>query len=54
MQYDDDWEDHFVAELVSSQADSDSLVHEDADEEEGQLDLGPPPPRITRLQNDMS
>ena len=33
MQYDDDWEDRFFAELGSSQADSDSPVQEDPDEE---------------------
>ena len=37
MQYDDDWEDRFFAELGSSQADSDSLVQEDPHEEEGQF-----------------
>jgi hypothetical protein len=50
MQYDDDWEDHFFAELGSSQAVSDSLVQEDPDDE-GQFDLEPPPPKITRFQD---
>ena len=50
MQYDDDWEDRFFAELGSSQADSDSFVQEDPDEE-GQFDLEPLPPKITRFQD---
>ena len=54
MQYDDDWEDHFFAELGSSQADSDSLVQEDPENEEGQFDLEPPPPNITRFQDVIS
>ena len=37
MQYDNDWEDRFFAELGSSQADSDSLIQEDPHEEEGQF-----------------
>ena len=49
MQYDDDWENHFFAELGSSQEDSDSLVQEDPDEEEGHFDLEPLPPKITRF-----
>jgi hypothetical protein len=53
MQYDDDWEDHFFAELGSSQAVSDSLVQEDPDDE-GQFDLEPPPPKITRFQDAIS
>ena len=53
MQYDDDWEDHFFAELGSSQADSDSLVQEDP-ENEGQFDLEPPPPNITGFQDVIS
>ena len=53
MQYDDDWEDHFFAELSSSQADSDALVQEDP-EDEGQFDLEPPPPKITRFQDAIS
>ena len=48
MQYDDDWESHFFAELGSSQEDSDSLVQEDPDEEEGHFDLEPPPPKISQ------
>ena len=51
MQYDDDWEDRFFAELGSSQADSDSPV---PDEEEGKFDLEPPPPKITRFQDAIS
>ena len=34
MQYDEDWESHFFAELGSSQADSDPLVLEDPNEQE--------------------
>ena len=45
MQYDDDWEDHFFAEFGSSQADSDSFVQEDPENEEGQFDLEPPSQR---------
>ena len=54
MHYDEDWEDHFFVELGSSQADSDSLVQEDPDEEEGEFDLQPPPPKITRFQDAIS
>ena len=50
MQYDDDWEDHFFAELGSSQTDSGSLVQEDPEDEEGQFDLEPSHPKITRFQ----
>ena len=35
----------------SSQEDSESLPQEDLDEEEGQFDLEPPPPKITRYQD---
>ena len=54
MQYDDDWDNNFFAELGSSQEDSDSLVQEDPDEEEGHFDLEPPPPKITRFQDAIS
>ena len=49
MQYYDDWEDRFFAELGSSQPDSDN----DSDEEE-YFDLEPPPPKITRFQDAIS
>ena len=52
MQYDDDWENHFFAELWFSQ--EDSLIQEDPDEEEGHFDLEPPPPKITRFQDAIS
>ena len=48
------WEDHFFANLGSSQAVSDSLVQEDPDDEEGQFDLATPPPKITRFQDAIS
>ena len=51
IQYDDDWENRFFTELSSSQEDSESLPQEDLDEEEGQFDLEPPPPKITRYQD---
>ena len=38
MQYNNNWEDHFFANLGSSQTFSDSLVQEDPDDE-GQFDL---------------
>ena len=53
MQYNNNWEDHFFANLGSSQAVSDSLVQEDPDDE-GQFDLEPPPPKITRFQDAIS
>ena len=53
MQYDDDWEDHFFDEIGFSQADLYSLVQEDP-ENEGQFDLKPPPPKITRFQDAIS
>ena len=49
MQYNNNWEDHFFANLGSSKAVSDSLVQEDPDDE-GQFDLEPPP-KITRFQD---
>ena len=52
MQYDDDWENHFFAELCFSQ--ENSLIQEDPDEEEGHFDLEPPPPKITRFQDAIS
>ena len=54
MQYNNNWEDHFFANLGFSQAVSDSLVQEDPDDEEGQFDLEPPPPKITRFQDAIS
>ena len=51
IQYDDDWENQFFTQLGSSQEDSESLPQEDLDEEEGQFDLEPPPPKITRYQD---
>ena len=51
MHYNNNWEDHFFANLGSSQSFSDSLVQEDPDDEEGQFDLEPPPPKITRFQD---
>ena len=45
-QYNNNWEDHFFANLGSSQAVSDSLVQQDPDDEERQFDLEPPPPKI--------
>ena len=54
MQYNNNWEDHFFANLGSSQAASDSLVQEDPDDEEGKFDLEPPPPKITRFQDAIS
>ena len=53
MQYNNNWEDHFFANLGSSQAVSDSLVQEDPDDE-GQFDLEPPPPKITWFQDAIS
>ena len=53
MQYNNNMEDHFFANLGSSQAVSDSLVQEDPDDE-GQFDLEPPPPKITRFQDAIS
>ena len=53
MQYNNNMEDHFFANLGSSQAVSDSLVQEDPDDE-GQVDLEPPPPKITRFQDAIS
>lgn len=50
MQYENDWESHFFAELGSSQEDSDYLVQEDPDKEEGHFNL-PSPPKITRFQD---
>ena len=50
MQYYDDWEDCFFAELGSSQPDSDN----DSDEEEEYFDLEPPPTKITRFQDAIS
>ena len=54
MQYGVDWEDRFFAELGPSQSDSDSLVQENCDEQEGQFDLEPPPLKITRFQDAIS
>ena len=54
MQYNNNWEDHFFANLGSSPSFSDSLVQEDPDDEEGQFDLEPPPPKITRFQDAIS
>ena len=54
MQYNNNWEDHFFANFGSSQAVSDSLVQEDPADEEGQFDLEPPPPKITRFQDAIS
>ena len=48
MQYDDDWEDRFFAELSSSQVDPDQ---EDPDEEEEKFDLELPPMKITWFQD---
>ena len=53
MQYNNNMEDHFFANLGSFQAVSDSLVQEDPDDE-GQFDLEPPPPKITRFQDAIS
>ena len=53
MQYNNNWEDHFFANLGSSQSFSDSLVQEDPDDE-GQFDLEPPPPKITRFEDAIS
>ena len=54
MQYNNNWEDHFFANLGSSQSFSDSLVQEDPDDKEGQFDLEPPPPKITQFQDAIS
>ena len=51
--YNNNWEDHFFANLGSSQSFSDSLVQEDPDDE-GQFDLEPPPPKITLFQDAIS
>ena len=51
MQYNNNWEDQ--TNLGSSQAVSDSLAQEDPDDE-GQFDLEPPPPKITRFQDAIS
>ena len=40
--------------FVSSQADSNSLVQEDPDEEEGEFHLQPPSPKITKFQDAIS
>ena len=53
MQCNNNWEDHFFANVSSSQAVSDSLVQEVPDDE-GQFDLEPPPPKITRFQDAIS
>ena len=53
-QYNNNWEDHFFANLSSSQAVSDSLVQQDSDDKEGQFDLEPPPPKIARFQDAIS
>ena len=53
MQYNNNWKDHFFANLGSSQAISDSLVQEDPDDG-GQFDLEPPPPKITWFQDAIS
>lgn len=50
MQYYDDWEERFFAELGSSQGDSDN----DPDEEEEQFDVEPPPTKITKFQDAIS
>ena len=54
MQYNNNWKDHFFANLGSSQSFSNSLVQEDPDDEEGLFDLEPPPPKITRFQDTIS
>ncbi len=48
MEYDNDWEDRFFADL---NADSDSFAPEDAHEEEEEFDLEPPPQKITKYQD---
>ena len=52
MQYNNNWEDHFFTNLGSLQAVSDSLVQEDPDD--GQFDLEPTPPKITLFQDAIS
>ena len=52
-QYNNNWENHFFANLGSSQAVSDSLVQQDPDDE-GQFDLEPPPPKIALFQDAIS
>ena len=42
------------ANLGASQAVLDSLVQQDPDDEEGQFDLEPPPPKIARFQDAIS
>ena len=50
MQYDDNWEESFFAELGST---SHSLDQDDQENGE-QFDLEPPPPKITRFQEAIS
>ena len=53
MQYDDNWEESFFAELGSTSHSLDQDDQEDADDGE-QFDLEPPPPKITRFQEAIS
>ena len=53
MQYGDDWEDSFFADLGSASHLLDQDDQEDPDDGE-QFDLEPPPPKITRFQDAIS
>ena len=49
MEYSDDWEEHFFQNLGT-----DSLATEDAEEEEDQYDVEPPPPKIAKYEDAIS
>ena len=49
MEYGDDWEEIFFHNLGT-----DSLAPEDAEEEEDQYDVDPPPPKITMYEDAIS
>ena len=53
MQYDDNWEESFFAELGSTSHSLDQDDLEDAEDGE-QFDLEPPPPKLTRFQEAIS
>ena len=49
MEYSDDWKEHFFHNFGT-----DSLAPEDAEEEEDQYDVDPPPPKITKYEDAIS